>query len=522
MSDDKGVLSDHRRYKTTFTPPLLDSVGENLEPVSWIYEFVPEMLWINLLFEYCGPQRATEITLQCAETAQNLFGERDYVYSADYDDLSADDFQDLRDNMEDQVLSDLTNAIAPLAYHYPTFPQAKLVGVPDDFDPDCIDLLQTSVDELADRRSRPATLLQATYIYVLIMTGKMVVAEDTPFGDFNDIIEYPDTDRSRELGSLVRAATKANRASREDDGESDWMKRFWRRGFEISDCIFPQQLSNSDSEESEDTIPDDEFFEGLVGIGRDYEEDLLTSLIDMWWEAPADPEFSGKNAVLDGLFMRQASLATKAATTPSLWSNDLSGIILRSMADTQITLEWFNQVGEEEDYDSFIEYGLGQQKLNLEHQSDMMSEYEGDVGNLEQGLEELKKKLAEQRFTFLIPVDVGAWNKSTRDMAEEAGCKKGVYDLRFQFHSGTTHGMWHALEQQNLVKCCNPLHKYHRIPDFNGPQLNPYTIVEAGNLMNRSLDSWIEARKSGTQNLDIPDLAGTVKSVLREYRDLEI
>lgn len=525
MGENNGVLNEHRRYKTKFTPPLLDDFGETLEQVDWTYEFVPEVLWIDLLFEECGPQRAIEITEECAKSAQSLFGGKDYVYSCDYDGLSDDEFQRFREELGEKVLSDLSNALAPLAYHYPTFPQARLVGGVGDFDPDCIGLIQKAVNDLSSRHSRPATIVQATYIYVLISTEKMSIPEDTPFEDLNEIMNYPETDRSRLVGSSVRAATKANRAAREDNGQSEWMKRFWSQGFEITECVFPGQLEDSGPDEPNEEgeeIPDDEFYEGLVEIGREYEESLLTSLVEVWWDADHDPEFSGQNAVLDALLMRQVSLATKIATTPALWYTDLSAIILRCMAETQITLEWFNKVGEIEDYEKFIEYGLGQQKLNLEHQFKMLSGYEGDVGNVEVSMEEAKRMLEEQRYTFLLPVDVGSWNKNTRKMAEEAGCKQGLYDLRFSYHSGTTHGMWHALEQQNLVKCQNPLHKYHRIPNFNGPWLIPFAIVEAGNMMNRSLGSWIEARNVDISDIEIYDLAGTVKSVLREHRGLDI
>ena len=522
--DDNGVLSDHRRYKTTFTPPFLDDLEQSLDFVSWIYEFVPEVLWVELLFESCGPQRAVEITLECAEVAQDLFGERHYVYSCDYDNLSDEEFQELRGSLKEETISQLTNALAPLAYHYPTFPQSRLIGVPDDFDPETIDVLQNGVHALSDRHTRPATIVQATYVYVLIVTGILVVGEGMGFDNFEDIMDYPETDESRQLGAVIRATTKANRASREDDEQSDWMRRFWKRGFEITDCLYPQQLGESDEGTSNESIPDQEFFEGMINLGWGYEEELLTSLVDLWRTAEKDPEFSGKSSVLDGLLMRQVSLVTKVAENPSLWNSDLSGIILRCMADIQITMEWFNKVGEKEDYESFIVYGLGQQKLNLEHQFSMLSRYEEYEGieDIEMGLEEAKRALEEQRYTFLLPVDVGKWNKSTRQMAQEADCKEELYDLRFSFHSGTTHGMWHALEQQHLVKCQNSLHKYHRIPNFNGPVMNPITVIEAGNLMTKSLDSWIEARNADPEGIDIPDLAGTVKPVLSEYRGIKV
>lgn len=522
MADDKdGVLSDHRRDRTKFIPPFADSLGDQLQPVNWLYEEVPELLWVGLLFEKHTPPRAMEITEEFAQTAQDLFGEGEYVFSFEYDKLSDDDFQEMRDSLAEETVNDFSTAVAPLAYHYPSFPQSPLVGAVSDFDEDSLGILQEVVNEMADRRSRRSMLVQTSYIYTALATDQVMLSEGVEIGDINDIMDYPDTDESRRLASVVRAATKAMRGSRGEDDRSDWASRFWERGFEISDCVFPQQLENSETEADEEGYPDDEFFEELVSIGVQYEERLLRSLIDLWWEADHDPDFAGKHAVLDALLMRQVSLATNLATSFGMWSYDVGCIILRCMSDTQVTLAWFDRVGEQEDYQSFIEYGLGQEKLYLEHSGEFFDQYEGDAKGIDAKMERLEKNLEEQRASHLLPVDVGGWNKDTRSMAQEADCED-MYNLRFSRYSSTVHGTWNALEQQYLVKCHNPLHSYHRIPDFRGPARVPFTIVEVGNIMNRSLDSWASARNVDLNDAEIIDLAATVKDLLRDRTGLEI
>ncbi|RDZ90643.1 hypothetical protein DEQ92_22835, partial [Haloferax sp. Atlit-6N] len=143
----------------------------------------------------------------------------------------------------------------------------------------------------------------------------------------------------------------------------------WERGFEVSECIFPFELEDEDSGEYDSVEESDsEFFETIAAMGFDFERELKQTLAELWYKAPHDPEFTGKTEVLDGLLMRQVNLACTVAISPQTWSMDICGMILRSMAETQITLEWFNKNGTTEDYKQFIDHGLGQRKLILEHQ----------------------------------------------------------------------------------------------------------------------------------------------------------
>jgi len=130
-------------------------------------------------------------------------------------------------------------------------------------------------------------------------------------------------------------------------------------------------------------------------------------------------------------------------------------------------------------------------------------------------LEEIEKALEAERYKHLIPVDVGHWaDKNTRTMAEEAGCKN-LYDLRFQQHNPAVHGSWDFLSKYNLVRCQNPLHRFHQIPQFLPLAKIPFAVVEVGNLMKRSLDTWIEARGI-EEEVEVMDLSETVRSYLQD------
>ncbi|MCP4607514.1 MAG: hypothetical protein GY845_02195 [Planctomycetes bacterium] len=166
--------------------------------------------------------------------------------------------------------------------------------------------------------------------------------------------------------------------------------------------------------------------------------------------------------VIGGLLARQVTLATQFALVPPIWNGHIAPLILRTMADTYITLAWIfcEPLDRSRKY---ILYGLGQEKLHLEHRkSDLESQ--GLNPNDDPFVKANEQWLNTQRYTFLTEVNVGSWSGvDTRTMAQEAGCST-VYNLSYVPFSAATHSMWHHVSQHNLTVCSNPLHGYHRIP----------------------------------------------------------
>ena len=77
--------------------------------------------------------------------------------------------------------------------------------------------------------------------------------------------------------------------------------------------------------------------------------------------------------VVGGLLARQATLGIQLASSPGTWNGHVAPVILRTMADTLITVAWI--VDEPVDRArKFIHYGLGQEKLEIEHRREQLKE----------------------------------------------------------------------------------------------------------------------------------------------------
>lgn len=185
----------------------------------------------------------------------------------------------------------------------------------------------------------------------------------------------------------------------------------------------------------------------------------LQERIKAW---PLDLSQYEMHEAVGALLARQVTLAVQLAAAPPIWNSHLAPLVLRSMTDTYISLGWIlcDPVDRAQ---KFILYGLGQEKLEIEHLK-ARPKLEGRLPGDDSLIKSKEEWLSEQRYEFLTEVNVGSWSGiDTRKMADEAGLLD-VYRYDYQPSSGATHSQWHHVGRYNLLTCPNPLHKFHKIP----------------------------------------------------------
>jgi hypothetical protein len=182
--------------------------------------------------------------------------------------------------------------------------------------------------------------------------------------------------------------------------------------------------------------------------------------------------------VVGALLARQVTLASQLAKCPQIWNGHIAPLVLRSMADVYINLAWVLKDPADR-CRKFIHYGLGQEKLQLEHRKAEMATREPIEA------ERVEAWINAQRLTFLIDVNLGSWSGlSNRAMAEEAGCID-FYNYVYSPFSGCVHSMWQHIGKYNLAECREPLHHPHSLPAVRAVPLDPeYLYLAAKYLQN--------------------------------------
>ena len=192
--------------------------------------------------------------------------------------------------------------------------------------------------------------------------------------------------------------------------------------------------------------------------------------------------------VIGGIIARQISLATHFIISTNNWTNEIAPIILRSMADNYINFSWILKDPHER-VKKFIAYGLGQEKLIMEHRKNQAKEDGIDIENAPT-INESKKWIDKQQYDFLTTVNIANWaGISVYKMAEEAECKD-FYNYVYLPFSVAVHNMWNHIGKHNVRMSDNPLHKFLLIPTINEPTISINSPILAAKYVDICLEKF--------------------------------
>lgn len=224
-----------------------------------------------------------------------------------------------------------------------------------------------------------------------------------------------------------------------------------------------------------------EKIEKIVGCYVDVVRSELAARWQKWQLDLTKPEL---HEVIGALMARQVTLATQLACSPGTWNAHTAPILLRSMTDVHITFAWILKDPIER-CRKFILYGLGQQKLILEHRKATLTA-KGKDPEQDPLVKAGEAWLNAQRFDFLTEVNVGSWSEvQVREMAEQADCLD-MYRYAYTPFSAATHSMWHHISRLNLQVCENSLHRYHKMPVDPDISPDPDYLFRAAKYVEKS------------------------------------
>jgi hypothetical protein len=240
MSEDKRkpVLGDHKRVKSKLVTPFNDAFG-SMREVSWINMMIPELLWIALVQKSWGPRRGVEIITAFTRDVRASDSTRDRTIWAAAGKFAALPGGVLTGIVEGRPYrDDLCAPLAPLHAHYPEHPMHELVSADTETSwSQGLGTLKKVVDELFDRASTSATMVQATATWLAFDAERLKVSPGLALADFPRIEDYPKTDQSQRIAASIRATL--NQMFGEFDlmaSGTSWPIAFWNRGLELEPC----------------------------------------------------------------------------------------------------------------------------------------------------------------------------------------------------------------------------------------------------------------------------------------------
>ena len=128
-------------------------------------------------------------------------------------------------------------------------------------------------------------------------------------------------------------------------------------------------------------------------------------------------------------------------------------------------------------------YGLGAYKLVLtkSRERGIPEDAHFDVAFVESLVNEFK----DEEF---IDMDTRYFDKQgIREKAVSVG-EQDLYGLYYDYDSSFEHGLWGAIRESSLLKCNNPAHKYHCVPDVDATTRLKTVLPDCVMVMNKTVE----------------------------------
>jgi len=237
----KGVLSDHQKVGRKFVPPLMQ-LGP-FKDANWIGSILPELLWLGLLNDHFGIKKGAALALSLARAAEQARKPERKMWFA-----LTSAYLELNDDQKKQVVMSLKlslewelliEALSPLASLYPRFPlgflfEGAFLSIKNDKAE--LEKFKTMLSKLFDKYDKPATFVEATAVYIALITEKLFVFEGLTLARFPEVEKFPDTDDSKLVAASIRSTVNGLWGS--EAGDSYWPGYFWNRGLELEPCDY--------------------------------------------------------------------------------------------------------------------------------------------------------------------------------------------------------------------------------------------------------------------------------------------
>lgn len=459
-------LSEHTFVKGRFITPLnsLPMMQELEDEKSWTYGRMPEYIWIGLILKYFGREEGLKKSYYIISKIHNVAPD---LYTVRLPQILKLD-TNIQEEIYEYIISlGVKDAISPLTI-FLTGSQAPVFakyfysykqGIEDR----CKAIVET-MSEIMDHQSNEATDIRFVAVYFNILSGKMQLLKE----QVNLLISYP---ASKHIDEIMRMARPTVRSLEMmiltfENTDSEYLKGFWRCVSEMTECdIF---VINFPEENRSITAYMESLHEVFV-----YLSELLI----------ASNMLDEKMNVLLGI-ATYSYKRLKEIYRHQLFNSISGRSCVRVLIEDYIMMKYLmkNEAFHENIWHDYQLYGMGLYKLVLarHRESDCLEESHFD----EKYIEALVNEFKGEEF---INMDTRYFDKQNIRSKAESVNEKSLFGLYYDYDSSFEHGLWGAIRESSLLKCNNPAHKYHCVPDIEDEIVLKTVLPDCVMIMNKTI-----------------------------------
>lgn len=463
---EPSKLKDHVFKKGKFTTPLNTIMTPLNDDESWSHGRLPEYLWIGLVLKKYGRsiglEKIYKIIVILHKLVPDLFAPRlSDVLSLEYP---------IQASFYEQVLSIISkDTIAPLTLlltqsKYPVF--AEFFCMPTLDIKERQETLLETMQNLMDHQTHEATDIRFVVLYFELMSGRLSIPKE----EVTLLLEYPTLEHADEKMRMIRPMIRSMEMMllHCETISEDYIAYFWKGISQMTDCsLYTMHFKNEDRDISG-------YLEELHEIFA-YLSHLLTSV------SPLDEKMNVIFGIATYSYKR-----FKEAADHNLF-NSISGRgCVRVMIENYIMIKYLLKKEPEHQniWREYQFYGLGLYKLVLARHRECKninptSHFDKDY---------IKALVNEFVLEESVDMDTRYFDQQNIRLKAEAVNEKDLFGLYYDYDSSFEHGLWGAIRESSLVKCNNPAHKYHCVPDIDDHNNLKSVLPDCIMIMRKTLE----------------------------------
>lgn len=439
-------LKDHKYEKGIFKSPI--NQVNNIKLYNWRNDCLPDFIWIALILNYYNREDAflkLSLIFKGIEDSSFQFDSLQLSYIFSLDKPHQIEFYNIiLKYLDIDVLSPLTIVFNQnqLFKEYFTIESFNVE--------DKLFILGNIVENYGTNKSDGATDVQYIILtfYFLIRKNIYLTEKTSEIGDY--LYKYPKTPHENDEMRIYRPTVRSMFGAVQHDiyqHHQEFIRLFWKELLEIGGCNLRY------GEYINHFVLDENFIED---VKLEFQKLIIEN-------SETEIEDSRFNVIIGSSVY--ALKVLNELVECNLRNKVMGRLGLRILIEVYITLK-FNQKKEQEEpkiWEEYQEYGIGKYKMILIKAREV-NEFENSHLNTEL----IDALINEQNDEMFLNVEVRYFKKDMRNRANDVG-EKELYDLYYDYESNYAHGLWGAVRESAMLKCVNPLHLGHNVPDV---QLN--------------------------------------------------
>lgn len=465
---EPSKLSEHVFKKGKFITPLnnIPNAKAFSDEESWSYGRMPEYLWIGLILKHFGRKTGFKKMNDIIFTLHKLAPTLNTVRMSKILKLDAT----IQKQLYNYIVSiGAKDALSPLTVfltinYAPAFAEEFYCSELS-IDSRCNTLTET-MKEIMDQQSNESTDIRFVALYFYLLSGKLQITENQA-----DLITlYPNSSHDDEIMRSLRPTVRSMEMMilSIETPDSKFINDFWRCVSEMTDCNI---LSFKFPEENRDIA---EYIEKL--------HDVFAFLLDLFLST--DP-LDDKMSVLLGI-ATYSYKRLQEVYEHNLFNTISGRSCVRVLIEDYIMMKYLvkNESSHDDIWRDYQIYGTGLYKLVLaKHRQS-----EDVPDNCHFDVEYIEMLVNEFKYEAFIDMDTKYFDRQgIREKANSVD-EKDLYGLYYDYDSSFEHGLWGAIRESALLKCANPAHKYHCIPDIEGKIQLKSVWSDCVMVMNKTLN----------------------------------